>query len=86
MRGLVDGQTAMWCSVSTEDLVPADHPIRRIKPIVDAILVRLEPTFNGHVLGCRPAQHPAGASVEGVGADGHVLAAQRTPVLRAAAL
>src|SRR5271170_7118291 len=32
-------------SVSTENLVPADHPIRRIKPVVDAILVRLEPTF-----------------------------------------
>jgi transposase len=45
MRGLVDGQPAMWCSVSTEDLVPVDHPVRRIKPIVDAILVRLEPTF-----------------------------------------
>jgi transposase len=36
----------MWCSVSTEDLVPADHPIRRIKPVVDGILARLEPTFN----------------------------------------
>jgi transposase len=46
MRGLVDAQTTMWCSVSTEDLVPADHPIRRIKPIVEAILARLEPTFN----------------------------------------
>jgi transposase len=45
MRGLVDAQTSMWCSVSTEDLVPVDHPIRRIKPVVDAILGRLEPTF-----------------------------------------
>jgi transposase len=45
MRGPVVRQTEMWSTVSTEDLVPADHPIRRIKPVVDAILVRLEPTF-----------------------------------------
>src|ERR1700753_1631194 len=45
MRGPVVRQTAMWSTVTTEDLVPADHPIRRIKPVVDAILGRLEPTF-----------------------------------------
>jgi hypothetical protein len=44
MRGAVIRQMAMLSTVSTEDLVPEDHPIRRVKPIVDAILVRLEPT------------------------------------------
>src|SRR5487761_1750562 len=45
MRGPVIYQTAMLSAVTTEDLVPKDHPIRRIKPVVDAILVSLEPTF-----------------------------------------
>ena len=45
MRGPVIHQTAMLSAVTTEDLVPKAHPIRRIKPIVDAILVDLEPTF-----------------------------------------
>jgi transposase len=45
MRGRVVQQLAMLSTTSTEDLVPAGHPIRRIKPIVDAILKRMEPTF-----------------------------------------
>ena len=45
MRGRVIYQTAMLSAVTTEDVGPKDHPIRRIKPIVDAILVDLEPTF-----------------------------------------
>lgn len=45
MRGQVVRQTAMLSTVTTDDLVPADHPIRRIKPVVEAILARLEPVF-----------------------------------------
>lgn len=45
MRGPVINQASMLSTISTEDLVPTNHPIRRIKPTVDAILVELEPTF-----------------------------------------
>src|SRR5207344_2636825 len=33
-------------SLSTEDLVPADHPIRRIRVVVDAVLAELDCTFD----------------------------------------
>lgn len=45
MRGRVVHQIAMLSTTSTEDLVPKNHPVRRIKPVVDAICKRLEPTF-----------------------------------------
>jgi transposase len=37
----------MLTSVSTEELIPADHPIRRIRVVVDAVLADLDPTFDG---------------------------------------
>lgn len=45
MRGAVVRQTAMLSATTTEQLVPPDHPVRRIKPIVEAILGELEPTL-----------------------------------------
>jgi len=45
MRGRVDRQQAMWFTIQPEDFVPADHPLRAIKKLVDAELVRLEPVF-----------------------------------------
>ena len=46
MRGKAFRQISMLTSTTPEDLIPADHPIRRIKEIVEPILARLSPTFD----------------------------------------
>jgi len=46
MRGKVENQIVMLSSLTPDQLVPEDHPIRRIKPIVDHALSELSPTFN----------------------------------------
>ena len=46
MRGSPDPQLAMLTTLSTEDLIPPDHPIRRIRVVVDAVLAELDGTFD----------------------------------------
>jgi transposase len=46
MRGSTDPQLAMLTTLSTEDLIPVDHPIRRIRVVVDAVLAELDATFD----------------------------------------
>jgi transposase len=46
MRGKADTQVTMLTLITADQLVPGDHPIRQIKPIVDKALVELSPTFN----------------------------------------
>jgi transposase len=37
----------MLTSLSTEDLIPPDHPIRKVRAVVDAVLAELDPVFDG---------------------------------------
>ena len=45
MRGPQEPQANMLLGVTAEDLVPVDHPIRRIRAIADAALAELSATF-----------------------------------------
>src|ERR1051326_5128918 len=45
MRGNVEPQADMLCLISPESRVPKDHPLRRIKPLVDEVLLELSPLF-----------------------------------------
>ncbi|MGH8310248.1 MAG: IS5 family transposase, partial [Steroidobacteraceae bacterium] len=46
MRGEIDGQASMLSLLTPEHLVPADHPLRRVKPLADAALAELSPVFD----------------------------------------
>lgn len=45
MRGRTERQAKMLLDISTEDLIPPRHPIRRIRDLVDAMLAELSPHF-----------------------------------------
>ena len=46
MRGDQDPQKVLFSYVSQEDRIPADHPLRALREMVDPILKELSPTFN----------------------------------------
>ena len=59
MRGRTDSQGEMFYGMDVEGLVPADHPLRAIKPKVDSELRRLRPHFNqAYARGGRPSIPP----------------------------
>ncbi len=46
MRGDAERQANMLLAVTPDSFIPDDHPIRRIKPIVDSALQQLSPLFD----------------------------------------
>lgn len=46
MRGTDTKQASMLCLMSPEDRVPAKHPLRAVKRMVDAALAELSPVFD----------------------------------------
>lgn len=59
MRGADRQQTGMFSYVSLEARVPADHPLRPVRAMVDRALVTLSPTFDAlYAEGGRPSIPP----------------------------
>jgi transposase len=59
MRTKAKLQRAMWSYVSDEDRIPADHPLRAMRAIVDPILQELSPQFDSlYVAGGRASVPP----------------------------
>src|SRR5579859_4313418 len=58
MRGSTSRQVT-FLTVTTDQLVASDHPIRRIKPFVEAALAELDPVFDRmYALDGRPSIPP----------------------------
>lgn len=59
MRGDAPRQANIMLAITPDQLVPADHPIRRIKPMVEAALAELSPLFEqAYARGGRPSVPP----------------------------
>ena len=59
MRGTSDQQIESLVALTPEDLVPQEHPIRRIKPLADRVLQELSPTLSRmYAKGGRPSVPP----------------------------
>ena len=46
MRGEPEGEAPVLLGLTPGGLVPEDHPLWRIKPLVDSVLARTPPVFD----------------------------------------
>ncbi len=46
MRGELNQKQSMLCYISPQGFVPQNHPLRPVKEMVDAALMRLSPKFD----------------------------------------
>lgn len=59
MRGHLDPQNGLFSYFSVEERIPADHPLRRIKPSADAVLASMSSSFDAmYAEGGRPSVAP----------------------------
>ena len=59
MRGETERQATLLLGLTPEGFVPRDHPLRRIKPLVDSALGRMSPLFDEvYAAGGRPSIPP----------------------------
>jgi transposase len=59
MRGHADPQSGLFSYFSVEERIPADHPLRRIKPQADAVLASMSASFEAmYAEGGRPSVAP----------------------------
>ena len=65
MRGNTMQQVEVLIALTPDGLVPQDHPIRRIRPIVKRVLKELSPVFSGMYADIGRPSHPTGAPLEG---------------------
>ena len=59
MRGEAERQATLMLGLTPDGFVPKDHPLRRIKPLVDSVLRRMSPLFDElYAAGGRPSIPP----------------------------
>ena len=86
MRGDVERQTMILSAGTPDQLIPQDHPIRLIKPMVDRALSELSPTFSQMYAKVGRPSIPPEHLLKGMPVDGPLHHKERAPVLRAAAI
>ena len=81
MRGETSRQASMLLGKTPEDFIPIDHPVRRIKAIVEDVLNELSPTFELMYKALWAALCAVGAPAQSDTADGPLHGPLGAPVL-----